>query len=433
MDKITKEAIVYVKSNKGFNRILKQIQEKYKSLGRFSGYIVLDDVSEDESKILGAIDYKLYKKSKAKLSITKFIEYFKKGSFKSLSFEDFITEYFREELITNKELKSREEDIRREYFDSIVERYSHLNKGTKWLEEALKQKSYGYTSIIKEYEANKSQLEQRLYNVIKALSELNYIKDKLEPLPMFSSRITKDPHYFDIGSSASRLLIYGICYQLGEKYPKNIEETNEILYSAGIARDELSIFTTIYGIKSIWEEEEHLGWKGFYDSKEPIHLSISNLNKVNKLRVQGEKVYIFENPTVFMEVVKGIHNKQIEKTPALICTSGQLNTASLIVLDKLYKDNIQLYYSGDFDPEGLRIAEKLKKRYGDGLVLWRYSIEDYLRIKGNKAFEGRESKLLKLKTKELVELGKAMDEYKVCGYQELLVESYVDDIVKCNI
>jgi uncharacterized protein (TIGR02679 family) len=261
---------------------------------------------------------------------------------------------------------------------------------------------------------------------MEALEQINFNHDKLEPLPLFSSRITKDPHFFDIGGSAFNLLMFAICYHLDEIYPKNIEETNEILYSAGIARDELSIFTTIYGISACNEEEEHSGWKGFYESSEPLHVSIKNLNNINKLKFEGHKIYIFENPTVFSEIISKLEGSKVP----LICTSGQLNSASFMLLDKLIKYKVKFYYSGDFDPEGLMIADKLKTRYKDNLILWRYTAKDYLNIKGNKSFEGREAKFLKLQSKDLIKVKEEMEKYKMCGYQELLIDEYLKDIIK---
>lgn len=263
---------------------------------------------------------------------------------------------------------------------------------------------------------------------MKALEALDYNKERVEPLPLFSSKITKDPHYFDIGTTAFRLLMFGICYYLGECYPQNIEEINELLYSGGIARDELSIFTTIYGIKSLKGKEVHKGWQAFHDEGEPLHISIKNLNSIDQLIFSGNHIYIFENPVVFMEVINRIQNVEPVKRPALICAGGQLNTASLMLLDKLHKAGATLYYSGDFDPEGIKIADKLKTRYGDNLILWRYSREDYLMIKGNKTFESRKQKLSNIENKELIEIKEALEHYKVCGYQELLIAQYVSDI-----
>lgn len=425
MKELTGEAVEYAKSKREFNRILKEILNKYKSVGRFSGFIVLSDISEAESRVLGAIDYRLFGKKEGRLSIKKFIDYFTQGKFETLIFEDFMKEYFKAELTTNKEIKEQEEAAKTKYFNRIIERTSEFQRGLNWLKAALYEKKYGYSTLIKEYNANSKELSERLQLVIKALSKVNLASDKLEPIPIFSSRITRDPHFFDIGTQAFNLFMCGLCYILSKVYPKNIEEINEILYSAGIARDELSIFTTIYGISAYNNKVEHEGWKGFYDKSEPLHVSIKNLNNVDKLKFNSDKIFIFENPTVFSEVINKL--KGIKKP--MICTGGQLNSASFMLLDRLIKYNVTFYYSGDFDPEGLMIADKLKCRYKDKLILWRYTIDDYLRIKGNKSFKGRESKFLKLESKELSEVKEEMEKDKMCAYQELLIDEYMKDII----
>lgn len=421
---LVKNAVSYAKGNKEFNRILKEILFRYKALGRFSGSIELSNITEEESRILGSIDYKLFGKKEGKLSIKKFIVYFTQGKYEGLDFEAFMKEYFKDELTTNKEAKEKEEQRKRDFFNQILERSEGLFLGTQWLTTAIEKKSYGYTTLMKEYEGNREGLRKNLSIIIEALEALPFNSDKLKPLPLFSSRITKDPHFFDIGTTAFRLMTFGLCFKFNCSYPENVEETNEILFNAGIARDELSIFTTLYGISAFLDEEEHLGWQGFYNSREPLHVSIKNLNSVKSFKFVGEKIFIFENPTVFMEVIRELGNKRA----SLICTSGQLNTASLMLIDKLFKEGATFYYSGDFDPEGLRIADKLKSRYKDKLILWRYSSEDYLSIKGNKGFEGRENKLIKLVSKELIQVKEIMEREKVCGYQELLVKKYVEDI-----
>ncbi|OGO78842.1 MAG: hypothetical protein A2Y23_08520 [Clostridiales bacterium GWB2_37_7] len=433
MRELIKEAVLYAKSNRGFDKILSEILQKYKTLGRFTGSIQLNDLNDEENRILGAIDYKLYGKKEAKLSISKFLDYFLRGRFKELSFECFMKEYFEEELKTNKEQQAEKVQKQQRYFDRILEEEASMTKGMEWLTETLREKTTGYSTIIKEYISDSKALKKTLHYVIKGLEELRINKETLEPLPIFSSRITKDPHYFDIGTTAFRLLLYGICYLTKQSYPQNIEEINEALYGVGIARDELSIFTTVFGIRAMKDIEEHTGWKGFNDEREPMHVSIKNLNSIDRLILSSNKAFIFENPVVFMEVIRRLNHANLRCMPALICTSGQLNTASLLLLDKLYKDRISFYYSGDFDPEGLRIADKLKNRYKDNLILWRYSIEDYLKVKGDKSFEQRINKFDRIQNEELSVLVEEMHKHKMSGYQELLIEEYVDDIVKMSI
>jgi len=52
----------------------------------------------------------------------------------------------------------------------------------------------------------------------------------------------------------------------------------------------------------------------------------------------------------------------------------------LILLDKIAESGAEIYYSGDLDPEGIMIADKLKQRYGDQFHLWRFDEKDYEKI-----------------------------------------------------
>ena len=80
---------------------------------------------------------------------------------------------------------------------------------------------------------------------------------------------------------------------------------------------------------------------------------------------QGQQVYVVENPAVFSVLIR----KYPERT--VICGNGQLRLAVLVLMDKFSCDTV-FWYAGDFDPEGLLIAQKLKLRYGERLNLWMY-------------------------------------------------------------
>ena len=61
---------------------------------------------------------------------------------------------------------------------------------------------------------------------------------------------------------------------------------------------------------------------------------------------------------------------------AAVCVSGQPRLATLLLLDFL-KENHRFWYAGDFDPEGLLIAQRLKERYGEALDFWKYEVQWY--------------------------------------------------------
>lgn len=226
-----------------------------------------------------------------------------------------------------------------------------------------------------------------------------------------------------------KLLLYSIAYFLDADYPTNAEEKAELLYNAGIINDEISNYTMASSVLAYRDGKVHAGWRGFYDSGEPMQISLWNLSMVDSLRSPNGRVYVFENPTVFSEV---LYNT-VDIKPSLVCTYGQIKLASLILLDKL-KDNVDyIYYSGDFDPEGLLIADKLKERYGEKLTLWRYTIKDYNSIKSDDQLElSRMKKLSKLRDNTLKSLAAIIANEGRPAYQELLTLKYIEDILQAS-
>ncbi|MCT4605658.1 MAG: DUF2399 domain-containing protein [Marinisporobacter sp.] len=420
-----KSAIAFLKEGKGYKRILKEILEKYKKIGKLSGMILLEDLSQEEGMILGAIDHKFYTEKRAKFSVKKFIDHFSRGKFEGIDFLEVLKGYFQEQLLTHKEVKERKERKKEIYFSSILKEFENT-KEALWLEATINEKKYGYHTMIKKYEESPKCLKAILIHIKNAMNSLSFSKERLMPLALFSSQITKDAHYFDINKIEGKLLIHAICYIIHERYPSNAEKINEILYKSGIVRDELSNSTITFGLMGYNDNKEHIGLKSFLEMKEPLQLSIKNLSKINKIYAKNHNAFVFENPTVFERVME----KTLDVCPTLICTSGQVNISSLIILDKLVEGGAKIYYSGDFDPEGLQIADKLKKRYKEKLVFWRFSIEDYVEIKGDVSIKEREKKLRNIQSEELFLLRDKLLKEGKAGYQELLIDCYVRDIRK---
>ncbi|WP_085321982.1 DUF2399 domain-containing protein [Clostridium botulinum] len=104
------------------------------------------------------------------------------------------------------------------------------------------------------------------------------------------------------------------------------------------------------------------------------------------------------------------------------------------MLDKIIEDVDKIYYSGDFGPEGIIIANKLKMRYGDKLKFWRFSVKDYLKIISHKEISHTsKAKLDNIKNDELSFLIERIKEKGLAGYQEMLIEDYIKDIINMMI
>ena len=110
-------------------------------------------------------------------------------------------------------------------------------------------------------------------------------------------------------------------------------------------------------------------------------------------------------------------------------THGQFNLAALLLLDLLAAGGATLYYSGDFDPEGLQMAQQLRKRYGQCLKLWHYEREDYEASRPGKIL--RPSRLKKLDSVQdpgLHPVKQGILSTREARYQEKILDRLIQDL-----
>ena len=263
---------------------------------------------------------------------------------------------------------------------------------------------------------------------MEALNQLPMWQDKKENISIFASYHTKNPHAFDKNTFAYYLLMHGIVYFLKVDFPKTNLEQNEILYRAGLYQDGISNYCSIARLQALNENNRpHLGWTGFYDSYEALNVNMDNLLHIRSI-VCCDRVYVVENPSVFQALLKKLKKEKIKKI-GLVCTNGQLNYSAYLLLDILVNSNINIYYSGDMDPEGLLIADKIKQRY-PSIKLWCYDARHYEISKSKEqATDQRMHMLDALKDEALIQIEKCICENKNrVGYQENMIEEYYNNL-----
>lgn len=99
-----------------------------------------------------------------------------------------------------------------------------------------------------------------------------------------------------------------------------------------------------------------------------ITLNLMNLENI-KL-IENSEIFIFENIGVFEEYGRNSPNVPI------ICTAGFINLSSKILINKLIENNNKLFYSGDLDLTGIKIADDLLKEYPK-VNLWNMDSDTY--------------------------------------------------------
>lgn len=422
MEKTLKECVSYFKNNRGYKNIFQQMREKWRSYGKISGNIILNNPTLEEreaiKKFLGIVS----DNKKIKFKMSDFEKGLKESRFNNVELIELLEEYFQEKIIYQKEEKKFIEEERIRFFENIRAKLkveSLYNKEIeKLLDTIILEKSYLF-----KYGEDNFETERMIFLSLKAVNYLSNLDERIK-IAILGAEIAKSPHYFDRGSIAGNFLIYLLCLLFDIEETKGAENILEVYYKANIEVDSVSNYVACFGIRLYTKLEEHGAYSEFIKNSEEYLVTLSNLSKIVKADSDNKKVFIVENQMVFSYLCEYFKNRNV----SILCTSGQLKTAALILIDMLCEAGCKIYYSGDFDPEGIEIAEKLIQR-DKNIVPWCFSKENYkISISENIISDERLKKLDKIENTYFKELIEEIKIEKKAGYQELLLDKMVKDI-----
>lgn len=425
MDENIAKAVKCLKERKEFHKLLDAMKDKYIRLGRLTGNVEVKNLTLEESQFLSSFngDPDIYGAKSAKVNINKFINYFTKGRFEGIDFIEVFLCYYDGNLITNRDKKIHAEEKKENYFKDILKNI-YEPKVQLWLNCVLEYKKYGYNIILKQYNEDKFILKEILNNIEKGAEFIPFNDEDGIALPTLSSKTTRDSHYFDINRTPGKLMLQFLAFCKDRTMNYSLEEINSVLSQCGIIRDEISNSTITAGLFCYDDIEEIKGYEWFRREFEPLLINLQNLKRIKSISGRNKKVYVFENPTSFYYIL----NLCKDIRPSLICVSGQPNTSTYSILDKLIESETDIFYCGDFDPEGLVICDNLKRRYGNRLKFMCMGIYEYNKIKSENSFKDRIAKFDNIVSEELFPLIAKMREEEMSGYQELLTDDYVEFI-----
>lgn len=417
---MNEEFCQYLSDNE-FSEFMQLWKKQYEKYGTCKGSIdlVLNDSNRECISGLMGKDY--YGVDCVHITFRQLQKAMLNTKYENCDFNEVLKMYFNQRVLTNKYRQEQEQMRVQNIFKQF---FKQEGKSQQWIYNTYTNRDSVYIRIVQASKENEQKCINTVCVVMKALNHLPMWKNKKENISIFASYHTKNPHAFDINTFAYYLMMHGIVYFLKVDFPKTNLEQNEILYRAGLYQDGISNYCSVARLQAFNENNQpHLGWTGFYDSYEALNVNMDNLLHIHFITC-CDRVYIVENPSVFQALLKKIKKEKIEKI-GLVCTNGQLNYSAYLLLDILVNSNIEIYYSGDMDPEGLLIADKIKQRY-PSIKLWCYDVRQYEISKSKEqATDQRMHMLDALKDETLIRIGKCISENKNrVGYQENMIEEY---------
>lgn len=433
--------VTIFKEKKGLHRLFLSFVSKYKSYGRIEKGVsaVVSNPTIVECKDIGNLVGKVYLNPKRISISAKTIEKeinsmnLFNGLLKEVTLKEVLEVYIGENFITNKEEKEKEFEERQNFFLSLPTSSELFTSLINWI---LDEKNK-YNRFFTWYKERAKLVEKTMIFIDKAFV-LFPLNENLY-LPYFSSLVTSDPHFFDLNREEGRMFRYSlqVIEYIKEKVPikskPNAEDTTELYYRFGILRDDNLNFTHIFNVHGINSDGSlNKIFYGAIEEEEMIPVSLSNLSKIKEVQglTEDNTLYILENSSLCSMLITELKKRNIKKS--ILLSSGQIRVATLKLIDLFVENGGKIYYSGDFDPEGLGIAQKLLNRHPKFVFLWRYGLQEYLSSLSNLEIKGsRETQLLNNVTHpELSLIKKEMLQIKKIGYQESIFHTLLEDLIK---
>lgn len=425
---LLQEAVMYFKERPGLHRLLVQVKQKYQSLNAMGGTAKITKLTSIEKEHLGFFfNRKLTHQESFSVQINSIENLLLMTRFAGVGLKDILESYFGEKILGNKVIEQNYLQLRQQKIEQWLEKQTP-NQIKVWFTEQLAVDTSLRRTIFQKYRDNPQNCFQQLDILIKALNRIQIEQFRSKKIAQFAAEVSGNPHYLDVGTEGEKLLSQAL-NRLSDTQVKitTAESRGEVYFKFGLIRDTISNFTFCYQLEAFdLDGKSHLGIEGYNRMDEAQIVTLETISQLSRVTCHKQRVYVCENPTVFHNLITERSGKQ---AISLMCTNGQLTVASLLMLDLLVKSGASIYYSGDFDPEGLQIAARLKLRYGSQLEFWRFSESDYYASLSSEVIDARRlRKLNGLSDASLQSIAALIDKEGRAGYQETIFERYLEDV-----
>lgn len=373
-------------------RLLTALVQKYQALGRIGGQITLSHCSaEEKQEIASFLQRRLTSSDKITVRLADFQQALDQSAFACNLVDLWQALYPDHPLLSRPEQREIRQQAHVRFLTDLQTIANDLPAdapGKRWLLTGKHGLEALFTRYKNQAAAEQEKLLETIHMVNVALAHLP-APHGFKRLALFATEITGNPHYFDANAPGGRLLFYALNDLADQTTFSTHEDTHGhnqrhlLYYDVGLLLDTLSSTVAAFQLGDATcingQHDPFLTAAG----GRPLVLPLRQLLSWQAVHPASSHVYILENPQVFETLIDAFelsdNLKHGPRPPTLICTAGWPSTAAIHLLTLLTTTHAQtrLFYNGDFDVQGLRIAAHLLARFPHHCQLWRYTPSDY--------------------------------------------------------
>lgn len=421
-----KSAINYYKNSSAYRKMCKDLMMKYKRYGRLTGRISLKDYTDKQKvKIADFVGESVADLgSKNDVSVAKI-----KSAHLDTKYGDYDLAYLASEVtgiglsVDSDGSKPSKEAIKETIRDEIRQLLSAVRPDV--LDEIM-DKIY-YENKYKEISLGD------IYFLGNAIEKINQRAGQFDGvnfdnyiyLAVFAAEITANPYEFDEGTVLGDWLFRILALTYGDKpaVMSYMEYRDRVFEHYGILLDDIFHFLSVSHMLARSNGEVNSVWSASCRNQVSWKAPLKHILKMDLIYPElGDALILVENASVFY-----ILSAMFNSLP-IVCFHGKLRKSIWTFMDKLSKD-AKVYYAGDFDPEGLKMADDLKQAYGDMIDLSLMRMKYYEGSKPRTKIKPANLDILdKIRDEKLKEVAEAIKDTKLVGHQYNLIEMYVEHI-----
>lgn len=421
-----KSAINYYKNSSAYRKMCKDLMMKYKRYGRLTGRISLKDYTDKQKiKIADFVGESVADLgSKNDVSVAKI-----KSAHLDTKYGDYDLAYLASEVtgislsVDSDGNQPSKEAIKETIRDEIRQLLSAVRPDVLY---EIMDKIY-YENKYKEISLGD------IYFLGNAIEKINQRAGQFDGvnfdnyiyLAVFAAEITSNPYEFDEGTVLGDWLFRILALTYGDKPAgmSYMEYRDRVFEHYGILLDDIFHFLSVNHMLARSNGEVNSVWSASCRNQVSWKAPLKHILKTDLIYPElGDALILVENASVFY-----ILSAMFNSLP-IVCFHGKLRKSIWTFMDKLSKD-AKVYYAGDFDPEGLKMADDLKQAYGDMIDLSLMRMKYYEGSKPRTKIKPANLDILdKIRDEKLKEVAEAIKDTKLVGHQYNLIEMYVEHI-----